>query len=195
MTIDETELARLEALAQAATPGPWAPTAVCDDDDHWYACSPEHAFAEDDPACDSGKRHPGALADAAFIAAARDAVPALVAEVRRLREQLQEERDILKDFQSGRIVNCPQHGIAIQMAPDPVEAERDALRNQLAEFHSLLDWSLGAIQAAIDECHDDVEDTVDGCEMLIKIKEAIGAEVTDQDRAQLAAAQKASDEW
>ena len=81
------ELTRLDALAAAATPGPWHTDAdTC----------PEY----DDPAVMAGKQWVCATsydtlstsigerdikADAAFIAAARDAVPALVAEVRRLR--------------------------------------------------------------------------------------------------------------
>lgn len=73
MSITEEDLARLEALAQAATQGPltveWR--RACEH----YILGPFGAvFAVAETGC-----------DAAFIAAARNAVPALVAEVRRLR--------------------------------------------------------------------------------------------------------------
>lgn len=78
--MNEEELAAIEARANAATPGPWT-------------VKPD----PDKPYLDKVVRHYGHLTDllaqcfhtngnAAFIAAARDDVPKLVAEVRRLRE-------------------------------------------------------------------------------------------------------------
>ena len=67
----DEELERLEKLASAATPGPWAPLPT--GSKKWVsgpATEADWMFNRD--------------ADAAFIAAARDAVLALVAEVRRL---------------------------------------------------------------------------------------------------------------
>ncbi|MFN7185996.1 MAG: hypothetical protein ACK5VE_06490 [Alphaproteobacteria bacterium] len=74
----EQELADLDALAAAATPGPWEQI--------------------DSRAYSSGTGLQVCLcnetdADAAFIAAARTAVPALVAEVRRLRGVVREAWD------------------------------------------------------------------------------------------------------
>ncbi|MFN9086729.1 MAG: hypothetical protein ACK5W7_04295 [Gemmatimonadaceae bacterium] len=74
MTNDE--LTTLEALANAATPGPWV------EDGFDCVRAPDFRILYDN-SCrddDNGARN------AAFIAAARDAVPALVAEVRRLKE-------------------------------------------------------------------------------------------------------------
>ena len=69
----EQQLADLDALAAAATPGPWEAA-------HQYAeCWSLHG-----PEANGPDMMP--KGDAAFIAAARTAVPALVAEVRRLRE-------------------------------------------------------------------------------------------------------------
>ena len=76
----DEELSAIEALANAATQGPW-----------------EVIPDPDKPYLDRVVRHYGHLTDllaqcfhangnAAFIAACRDAVPALIAEVRRLRE-------------------------------------------------------------------------------------------------------------
>jgi hypothetical protein len=79
--MDEKQLQEWEALANAASPGPWE------------AARPEHAIPG--PGCpmvvNGPQAEPGAYddemrpADAYFIAAARTAVPALVAEVRRLK--------------------------------------------------------------------------------------------------------------
>lgn len=78
------ELAALKALADAATPGPWEAgeyNRVTADGRHILKCRDQY----------DGVRlaiHDNANADAAFIAAARDAVPELVAEVDRLRAEL-----------------------------------------------------------------------------------------------------------
>ena len=82
MAVREADLAEWERLAAAATPGPW----------------------RQDPGGRAGARFDDVLADgsniaewiepadAAFIAASRTALPALVAEVRRLREALEQVR-------------------------------------------------------------------------------------------------------
>lgn len=93
---DET-LANLRRLAEAATPGPWK----------WYDAP---GVKWDDPkSCSFDSRQPNrtapyyctgphtdtseqAATDAAFIAAAREAVPALVAEIERLRDLIEAER-------------------------------------------------------------------------------------------------------
>lgn len=76
----EEELARLEALAAAATPGPWTER-LDETRPDWRRVYGEGR--------DIAYMPPWATTvepDAAFIAAARTAVPKLVAEVRRLRE-------------------------------------------------------------------------------------------------------------
>jgi hypothetical protein len=95
------ELSRLKALAEAATPGPWdvysetiadksAATAEFD-----YQVQNTEPFVgrvfmlNGDGKCPAITGcGPTSEANAAFIAASRKAVPALVAEVRRLREAL-----------------------------------------------------------------------------------------------------------
>jgi hypothetical protein len=73
----EQELQAIEALAAAATPGPWrAETDYRDDTTVLYTAVHE---GEGWVVAEGTLVH-----DAAFIAAARTAVPALVAEVRRL---------------------------------------------------------------------------------------------------------------
>lgn len=83
--ITDTQLAELKALEQAATPGPWDVELNNPDhhpsyDDAWFI--PQiwdhgHGSSEDAGIYER--------ADAAFIAAARTAMPLLIAEVERLR--------------------------------------------------------------------------------------------------------------
>jgi hypothetical protein len=106
--MDEARLTALEELAVAASPGPWEfnsySTVVSvpqaqdyvrleqtgwDQLPEFHVCYvPSH---RGDTATAQGAR------DAAFIAAAREAVPELVAEVRRLRAVLQQE---LREWQA-----------------------------------------------------------------------------------------------
>lgn len=88
----EQELAAIEARATAATPGPWTAS-------HRHV----HGTPDNDeqsglgleiegPPQASGRGQFARGADATFIAAAREDVPALVAEVRRLRALLEGKR-------------------------------------------------------------------------------------------------------
>lgn len=104
-TLTQDELDRLQALADAATPGPWT---WGDDDEMWGPPTPTDAqesyeLDEDDTflyqpgqkririiATDSGY-YPPREADQAFIAEAREALPKLIAEVRRLQALLPRE--------------------------------------------------------------------------------------------------------
>lgn len=86
--IDEAFLAERERLANAATPGPWMPAKAYDSaawpcilGGGWQA----HLFGDED------------FDNAAFIADARTAVPTLVADVRRLREENEKLRDLLAE--------------------------------------------------------------------------------------------------
>lgn len=76
MVMTEAQLAEIEARANAATPGPWT---ADNEYDEPAVVGPDNRdlalFVETD-------------ADAAFLANARTDVPALVAEVRRLRAEL-----------------------------------------------------------------------------------------------------------
>jgi hypothetical protein len=96
MITDET-LAKWAELAEKATSGPWIHEAGkysgdnwlvgsillgsgYDNQDHWVHLTTDHIHA-------SELSGDGAEADALFIAASREAVPALIAEVRRLRAE------------------------------------------------------------------------------------------------------------
>ena len=80
MTTPE-QIAEWERLAAEATAGPW----VCGTDGAIY--SAEHKLITETDDHGDGWMFPP---DATFISAARTAVPALVAEVRRLREALEQ---------------------------------------------------------------------------------------------------------
>ena len=85
----QQELDALKALADAATPGPWLPSHNVDapSDGNWEPDNPEREGRGEGPTLTGLYRDVKAWAeaDAAFIAAAREAVPALLAEVQRLR--------------------------------------------------------------------------------------------------------------
>jgi hypothetical protein len=75
----DAELDALEKLAAAATPGPWT---IQFTTMSTRVYGPPESFVCGMPAIDDPTVEP----DAHFIAAAREAVPALIAEVRRLRK-------------------------------------------------------------------------------------------------------------
>ena len=82
------ELDALEALAAAATPGPWeAGTAMCCPDMGWVD-GPNRRVC---PVLEPAKRtHTLDANDAEFIAGAREAVPALIAALREARARVDE---------------------------------------------------------------------------------------------------------
>ena len=81
----QQELDALKALAEAATPGPW----VC-----YYSLSVGATVQQKGKAGWIFRAQEKATrGDMDFVAAARAAVPALIAEVERLREQLEDYAD------------------------------------------------------------------------------------------------------
>lgn len=90
--VDEIRLAKIEARANAATPGPWSPEtlgAVLRSDGRQLACV---SVCGDPPSTRD--------ANAAFIAHAREDVPALVAEARCLTAEVTEataQRDAARE--------------------------------------------------------------------------------------------------
>lgn len=90
--MDDELLNQLEKLERAATPGPWVSSAEGRD----HLAGDDVIFTADDARqvdpdvyvtirVSGGDWHPVSLADQDFIAAARNAIPTLIAEVRRLR--------------------------------------------------------------------------------------------------------------
>lgn len=96
------ELQAIKARAEAATPGPW--TNVDEDGEHWKSIT---AIEGGDPLSVTMKIYDEgghSLADAEFIAHARTDVPALVAEVERLRKALL-KRGAAECYQCGTILD------------------------------------------------------------------------------------------
>lgn len=87
-TIPQEQLEQWRRLVEAATPGPWKDVILPDEHgrpDRWLIMSASHGEIADSFGIDT--------ADTAFIAAAREAVPALLTEVERLQRELRIERD------------------------------------------------------------------------------------------------------
>ena len=88
--ITQNYLERLNGLLAKTTPGPWD---AIDDDGPWRVRCMHYADEEPGICSDHGKTWPLIEEDAQFIAAARSAVPALVAEVEGLRGKLASIRE------------------------------------------------------------------------------------------------------
>jgi hypothetical protein len=115
---DTLDLDEVEARANAATEGPWrALTSGRRGGDHWHVTDSDQSIAliHASDGEDEDMREP----DAEFIAHARTDVPALVAEVRRLR---------------AKVVAVEQAGTVVIEA---IEAERTALRGALERVLAL----------------------------------------------------------
>ncbi len=88
----DIDLDALERLAEAATEGPWRQYGwlVEGPEDHDYDVADCLLGGIDHEQGEGEAEEVAAKADAAFIAASRTAVPALIAEVRRLRQRINE---------------------------------------------------------------------------------------------------------
>lgn len=102
MSVTEEQLAELERLEREATPGPWSTCKMMPSDGHDEAVAVLDAdgFRAND-VCDCyGDSRVEREANARVIVAARNALPALVAEVRRLREEnaMRDQRDEAREL-------------------------------------------------------------------------------------------------
>jgi hypothetical protein len=134
-----------ERLAAAATPGPWRHRTTSDPTGEQYSCvtASERAPGRSPRTIIVGDTD---YTDAAFIAAARDAVPALVAEVRRLRAARPDPEGLPVDLERAREALCTLVAIAFRRpdAPSPrfhIPAQQDdddlVLGNALRELARL----------------------------------------------------------
>jgi hypothetical protein len=87
--LEDDELDAIEARCRAASPGPWK--AFVEGRDHWGGDDFIRVSDLDEEPdmyvsrADAGGIRPASVVDLDFIAAARQDIPALLAEVRRLR--------------------------------------------------------------------------------------------------------------
>jgi hypothetical protein len=109
------DLDAVEARCNAATPGPWTPCAHWRKDHCGCGKHPGYIWSGDGEQCvaqmgcqpdDAGQAYPEpdeahSRANARFIAAARSDVPAIVREVRRLREAVAHADDALRRVNDG----------------------------------------------------------------------------------------------
>lgn len=117
--LTDADLARLAALAEAATPGPWT---FKRDGDYWEIPEPNIGGKDNMEGND---------ADYELCAVARDAVPKLVAEVRRLREALNRIACWTDDFANRRLKARDDYSGFDE--PASVKEARAALRQHSGE--------------------------------------------------------------
>jgi hypothetical protein len=123
MTKDELDAIR--ARVAAATPGPWeAGTAFCCPDCGWVD-GPKRTVC---PVYEGAKRtHTLDANDAEFIASAREDVPALLAEVERLREAaVWEEDQVHRMVTNAHLRGAQETRERMQAEVERLTAERDA---------------------------------------------------------------------
>ncbi len=136
------DIPKLRALCDAATPGEWeAYSAPC--------CSDMGGVSVSGPgsssvmqACVGRYGHPATLRDAEFIAAARTAVPALLAEVERLTK----ERDMWRrggfdgiDALADKLGRVESQLATAERERDAFSRGQDALQRRLAEIGAQYD--------------------------------------------------------
>lgn len=95
MTIDASTLRKWKELCEAATPGPWEATFVFGSPDFPIAVVTADAKSDTIVGILQGDCSERPSDDIRFIAASREAVPALIAEVERLMKQLEKCKDIV----------------------------------------------------------------------------------------------------
>lgn len=126
----EIDLDALEALAEAATPGPWEAVGFYVRLGDGFAVALANSRQEHSPS------------DAAFIAAARTAVPALVARVREL------EGKLLIATESGN-VEAGEHA-ALRARLQSAERDRDDYRDKFShEFALGMDANTDLVDAQV----------------------------------------------
>jgi hypothetical protein len=165
VTITDDDLSRWEALASAATPGPW----TTDDAPrlqgsvnaglHQVAAAMGQAAMHDHRADTAEVQR----ANAAFIAAARAAVPDLCAEVRRLRQEVADvhgaslhnastavrvtdERDALRVDLAAQREEAIAFNVKAAQEINEARAQRDASRVEASELRACLADAVGKIE-------------------------------------------------
>lgn len=129
----DTELTAIERRAQAATPGPWMWT--YDGSSDW-SVGPE-PDTQGQAVANCHRYHAPFNHDAVFIALAREDVPALVAEVRKLRafsEELMnrpELADVVHDLLAKHAIEYHDKPTSAASAEDRARAD-SALRDAIA---------------------------------------------------------------
>ena|GEM_PF-1767710 len=131
--LSKEQLAEIAARVAAATPGPWveAPCAVQDDEVLMFAVGPLDDEGDIDPVatvdCEVDGDH---LANTVFIASARTDVPALLAEVERLRSERDQFADRVDTLTAVAKSNKRAHAGAVATVA-ALEQKRVELEQQL----------------------------------------------------------------
>ena len=127
----DAELRAIRERAEKATAGPWV---VCRESNEWGTIGMPVCRMDDDEKVVVGHVHdwgPTAPveADAAFIAASRSDVPALLGEVGRLRSALRDAHAFLARLEAGAV------GGVCRVMFEAVRERREAAAKALGENH------------------------------------------------------------
>ena len=154
----DAEIAEIERLANAATPGPWECLYVGDRQPFVLS----HGYSDEEPlVCTGTHEWPMTLEEGRFIAACRSAVPALIARIRADGERLTQARDD-RDAMGENYRHQLQRAEAAEALTqkwieksrdsdtqafsnwnraEAAEAERDALRAKAEQVREYIVWA------------------------------------------------------
>lgn len=141
-SIDETELARLEALAAGATTFPWKGDGHKECGYGWVKI-PGFNTTGTERSARLGQ-YLGADDDARYIAAACNAVPALIAEIRRLREKV-EAWEWWEEVQNYSCIEHPHHRFRFMDAE--MDPRAKAYANAMSEYNKIYFAARRAVHA------------------------------------------------
>ena len=93
MTIDQAKLDRLKAFSVSATPGPWVFQPQAGKPGHGFLAQVFKGYGDEGSivSVEATEDEGEATANAAFICAAREAIPALIGEIERLTRERDEQ--------------------------------------------------------------------------------------------------------
>lgn len=165
--VSDAELARIEALAKAATPGDWEATKI---GEKWYVTAGRDASGALIVATPGGRDKAEWEGNTAFIAAAREVVPKLVAALRsarrentRLLEQAAHNANlslnVARDFEHRadaaerdrkrieRELHHTHHVVVVDLEERfaAAESERDALRERCEKAEAVVEAAREAL--------------------------------------------------
>jgi hypothetical protein len=143
------DLDAIEARANAATPGPWEASRQIGKKGHCYVAQVFGPDALGGLSLAQMDVLPNATADAAFIAHARSDVPALVAEVRRLRKVTDAQAHELDRFILTADENDIIENLIVRLRRTMIDGELYGIEEQEAQMRYMLRSTFASLVAEV----------------------------------------------